>query len=121
MAVPAAQTFEEIKDAILRYFKRQDDTNADALADRAIRNGLVKLAAFPLKTFLATSDITLTADTNVVSVPSDFNVPFSLHLLDTSDNRDGRIIMKREEDFDVGHQVTFFGAAQRQMGHCSRT
>jgi hypothetical protein len=100
MAVPAPYTFENLKDSILRYLKLKDDTEADTLASDAIRSGLVRLAAYPLKTFLATSDITTVAGQNTVSVPADFNVGLSVHLLDTSDHRDGRVFQRREEDFD---------------------
>lgn len=98
--VPDAQTYEAIKDSILAYLKLIDDTRADTLAALAVRSGLVRLAAYPLKGNLATDDISLSTSFHTFSVPADFNMAFSLHFLDTSDNRDGRIVYKREENFD---------------------
>ena len=59
--VPAASDFEKIKDRILSYLKLVDDVEADAQAADAIRSALVRLTVYPLKSFLATADITLSA------------------------------------------------------------
>ncbi len=103
MAVPAAQTWANLKLAILRYNKLKNDTTADSNAELALRSGLSRLAAYPMKSSLATAALTLTADQNTVSVPADFNLPFSLHVIDSNDKRDGRFIYKGEEDFDFHH------------------
>jgi hypothetical protein len=100
MAVPSPRTFEQLKDSILRYLKLTDDTEADALAADAIRGGLVRLAAYPLKSMLSTAVLTMTTSTHELTLPTDFSMSFSLHLLDTNSLRDGRVVYKREEDFD---------------------
>ncbi len=101
MAVPSPQTFEAIKDNILRFLKLKDDTEADTLAGLGIRSGLVRLAAYPLKSMTETTELTLTTGSHKLTLPTDFNMAMSLHFLDTSDKRAGRIIYRREEDFDA--------------------
>ena len=101
MAVPSAQTFEVIKDNILRYLKLKDDAEADTLAGLAIRSALVRLAAYPLKGNLATGDVTITTAFVTATLPTDFNMAFSMHFLNTSNENDGRIVYRREEDFDA--------------------
>ena len=95
MAVPGAQTFEAIKDSILRYLKLKDDTEADTLAALAIRSALVRLAAYPLKGNLATSDVTITSAFVTATLPADFNMAFSMHFLDTNNQKEGRIVYRQ--------------------------
>ncbi len=103
MAVPAPQTWANLKLAILRYNKLKNDGTADENAELALRSGLSRLAAYPMKSALATVSLTLTSGENTVSVPGDFNLPFSLHVLDTDNKRSGRIVYQGEEDFDYWH------------------
>jgi hypothetical protein len=100
MAVPAPETWANLKLAILRYNKLKNDTTADANAEIALRSGLARLAAYPMKSALATAELTLTAGQNTVSVPSDFNLPFSVHALDANSKRAARYVYRGEEDFD---------------------
>ena len=101
MPVPSAQNFGALKDSVLRYLKLKDDTEADTLAGLAIRSALLRLHAYPIKSMLSTADLTVTTGSHEVTLPSDYNMAFSLHRLDSNDRRDGRIIQRREEDFDA--------------------
>ena len=100
MSVPAARTLDSLKDSILNYLKLKDDSTADALAGDAIRSGLVQLSAYPIKSMRATASISLTTTSHTFSLPADFNMPYSLFLLDSDSKRDGRIVFRREEEFD---------------------
>jgi len=102
MSVPSALTLEQIKDSILRYLKLEDDTTADADAASALRAGLVRLSAYPFKSLRETALITVTTDAATFTLPSDYNMAFSLTRVSTAsgDPLRGRIIYKSEEDFD---------------------
>lgn len=100
MSVPAPETWANLKLAILRYNKLKNDPTADANAEAALRSGLSRLAAYPMKSALATVELTLSSGENTVSVPGDFNLPFSLHVIDTNSKRAGRWVFRGEEEFD---------------------
>jgi hypothetical protein len=100
MSVPAARTFESLKDSILNYLKLKDDTTADSLAGDVIRSGLISLSAYPIKSMRATTTINLSTTSHTFTLPADFNMPYSFFLLDSNGKRDGRIVYRREEEFD---------------------
>lgn len=117
MSVPSALTLEQIKDAILRYLKLEDDTTADTDAANALRSGLVRLSAFPLKSLRATSDITVTTAFATFTLPTDYNMPLSLIRIGTvsADPLRGRIIYKSEEDFDWLRPQTVVNSGTPQL------